>query len=321
MEKLPVELLLMLLASAARLAFRLSKNDPSVADCCGDSYAFGIAGTGGTSSSSSAEWELWLCGVNCLGAGRRDALPAAGARGWIDEPVEVLMVLKLLVEVMDKPELYDFLCMSGVVRDDDGVADAFRGIIDGDLECSRCSSGGGGGALASWVRLGTWCMDMRFIRRVSVGLMVLAPRPLACDAWDPPPGITDCLLDCEWAEPPAPPVFPLLPPRGDRGDIVDRRLLSGVERFVVLVRGSAWCIDLALVALFVRFRGVSKPAPELPSIEVRVESSPPPALPMMLGLLLLCAVRLPKSVSMGPGPMDFLGGFAMLVMMVFDTGG
>lgn len=122
--------------------------------------------------------------------------------------------------------------MSGVVRDEDGVADAFRGIMDGDLECSRCSSGGGGGALAAWLRLGGWCMDMRFILRVSVGLMVLAPSPLACDACGIP-GMTDCLLDCV-----EPLLFPLLPPRGDRGEMVERRVLSGVDRLAVLARGS-----------------------------------------------------------------------------------
>lgn len=202
--------------------------------------------------------------------------------------------------------------MSGVVRDEDGVADAFRGIMDGDLECSRCSSGGGGGALATWLGPGSWCMDMRFSLRVSVGLMVLAPSPLACDACGIP-GMTDCRRD--WDELP---LFPLLPPRGDLGEIVERRLLSGVERFAVFVRGSAWCIELAFVALLLaRFRGVSNPLPLPASIEARVKSVPPLALVIRLGLL-LCAVRLPKSVSVTPEPVDFLGGFAMLV---FDTGG
>jgi len=45
--------------------------------------------------------------------------------------------------------------MSGVVRDEDGVAVAFRGIIDGDLDAERASkdTGGGGGAFATWFRL------------------------------------------------------------------------------------------------------------------------------------------------------------------------
>lgn len=169
--------------------------------------------------------------------------------------------------------------MSGVVREDDGVADVFRGIIDGDRDCSLCSSGGGGGALAAWLRLGVWCMDMRFNLRVSVGLMVLAPSPLACDACCPP-GIIDCLFD--WAEPL---LVPLLPPRGDLGDIVERRVLSGVDKLAVFDRGSGWCIDLAFVALLLaRLRGVSNPMPALASIEVREKSVPLPAVPIRLGL-------------------------------------
>lgn len=62
-------------------------------------------------------------------------------------------MLKLFDEPIDRPELYDFLLISGVVRDDDGVAEAFRGIMEGDLECSRGSRGGGGGASAMWFRL------------------------------------------------------------------------------------------------------------------------------------------------------------------------
>jgi hypothetical protein len=51
---LPVELLLMLLVSNAKVDFLLSSQDISVrADSFGDSYTFGIAGTGGTSESSS----------------------------------------------------------------------------------------------------------------------------------------------------------------------------------------------------------------------------------------------------------------------------
>lgn len=48
-DTLPVEVLLILLVSNALLDLRLSKNDSSP----GESYSFGIAGTGGTSSSSS----------------------------------------------------------------------------------------------------------------------------------------------------------------------------------------------------------------------------------------------------------------------------
>lgn len=44
----------MLMASAVSVVFRLSWKDASAKESLGDSYAFGIAGTGGTSSWSSA---------------------------------------------------------------------------------------------------------------------------------------------------------------------------------------------------------------------------------------------------------------------------
>ena len=52
---------------------------------------------------------------------------------------------------MESPELYDFLVISGVVLAEDGVAEALRGIMDGDLESARISfdSCGGGGTLAT----------------------------------------------------------------------------------------------------------------------------------------------------------------------------
>lgn len=50
-DKLFVEMLFILLASKGKLDFRL-KNGVSAGESFGDSYAFGIAGTGGTSSSS-----------------------------------------------------------------------------------------------------------------------------------------------------------------------------------------------------------------------------------------------------------------------------
>jgi len=96
-------------------------------------------------------------------------------------------VLKLVVEPMDSPELYDFrLLISGVVRDEEGVPDAFRGIMEGERESARVSieTGGGGGTLARKLRLcDCGIVDNRFIRRVSVGLMVRAPKPVACEEW------------------------------------------------------------------------------------------------------------------------------------------
>jgi hypothetical protein len=79
--------------------------------------------------------------------------------------------------------------MSGVVRADDGVTEVRLGIIDGDLDSVRVSilrvskeTGGGGGTLRIWFRLcDVGMVDMRFALFVSVGLIVLAPRPVACE--------------------------------------------------------------------------------------------------------------------------------------------
>jgi hypothetical protein len=98
---LPVELLWILLVSNARVDLLLSKNDISAGDSFGDSYTFGIAGTGGTSSSSSTVDVL--CKFKAFGAGSREFVPKV-IRGCI-EPVDVRAVLKLLVEVMERPEL------------------------------------------------------------------------------------------------------------------------------------------------------------------------------------------------------------------------
>lgn len=91
------------------------------------------------------------------------------------EPVEILLVLKLVVEPTDNPELYDFLFGSGVVLWEDGV-DVFRGIMDGEREL------GLGSEVAGWIfatcdKLCGWCMDIRFSRCASVGEIVLAPKP------------------------------------------------------------------------------------------------------------------------------------------------
>jgi hypothetical protein len=71
---------------------------------------------------------------------------------------------------------------SGVVRDEDGVG-AFLGSIeaDGEREGGRVSAAGGGGTPpggCSWA-WGGGNEDKRFMRRVSVGLIVLAPSPVA----------------------------------------------------------------------------------------------------------------------------------------------
>lgn len=180
MEMLPVALELEPKASILlKAVFFFSMKYVSVGASFGDSYAFGIAGTGGTSSSSSAG--IGLCTVVCFGAGSRDVDDDWDRRGWID-PIEVLAVLKLFDELTESPELYDFRLISGVVLDDEGVPEAFLGIIEGDLDSARVSidTGGGGGTL---VEVGVFCdagmVESRFILRVSVGLIVLAPRPVA----------------------------------------------------------------------------------------------------------------------------------------------
>jgi hypothetical protein len=136
---------MLMLSRVPRLDFFFAKKYVSAGGVSlGDSNALGIAGTGGTSSSSPDGREPWL--VAFLGAGSRETTTGCGRRGC-KEPVDVLTVLKLTVEPTERPELYDFLLISGVVLDEDGVADAFLGIIDGDLEAARVSieTGGGGG--------------------------------------------------------------------------------------------------------------------------------------------------------------------------------
>lgn len=55
------------------------------------------------------------------------------------EPVDVRTVLKLLTELMERPELYDFRFGSGVVRDEEGV-EVLRGSMDGERELARASA-------------------------------------------------------------------------------------------------------------------------------------------------------------------------------------
>lgn len=109
--------------------------------------------------------------------------------------------------------MYDFRCASGVVRADVGVAEVFRGGTAGESVpalASRQTGGGGGGIFARFMLCDCGIMDMRFMRRVSVGLIVRAPRPLAWVEW-PVPGIMEALL-----LPPDDGVAPRPPIRGER---------------------------------------------------------------------------------------------------------
>jgi len=58
--------------------------------------------------------------------------------------------LKLLVEPMERPELYDFLFGSGVVREDEGV-EILRGSMDGERDDARTSVARGNGFIADGV--------------------------------------------------------------------------------------------------------------------------------------------------------------------------
>ena len=79
----------------------------------------------------------------------------------------------------DSPELYDFRFGSGVVRLDDGVT-LFLGRNEGDCVDDTGRAAGKGSVCVGgvWGIGGT--IDIRFIRRASVGLMVRAPKPVAC---------------------------------------------------------------------------------------------------------------------------------------------
>lgn len=97
-----------------------------------------------------------------------------------------------MLEEIENPELYDLRLGSGVVREDEGVT-LLRGINGGDgadgIPADEGVSGWGvvgvkgiGGGLAF--------IDILFILRASVGLIVLAANPVACALF----GRTDILL-------------------------------------------------------------------------------------------------------------------------------
>lgn len=91
-----------------------------------------------------------------------------------------------MVEEFEMPELYDLRLGSGVVLEEDGVS-LFRGITGGDGSdgVSACGVGGVYG-----IGGGFGIMDILFNLRASVGLIVRAPRPVACAL----PGMIEILL-------------------------------------------------------------------------------------------------------------------------------
>jgi hypothetical protein len=131
----------MLLASNASVDLLFSKKAASASVSFGDSYAFGIAGTGGTSPLSS--WLAELCRFRAFGAGNRE-LQSCELR-WGTDATEVrTVVLRLPLDVTERPELYDFLFRSGVVREEEGV-EIFRGSMEGERDAERTSADNGGG--------------------------------------------------------------------------------------------------------------------------------------------------------------------------------
>lgn len=122
-------------------------------------------------------------------------------------------------------------------------------------------------------------VDSRFILLVSVGLMVLAPSPVACEVWVP--GIIDALFPADDG------VVPLTPTRGDRG-ARENLFCSGVRvlpvvKFAWLGRGGG-CTDLDLAALELgKLRVESSPIKDALSIDVLADS--PPLSAMRLGRL------------------------------------
>ena len=177
-----VDVLFTLIASIGRLDFRVPKKGTSCS-FLGDSYAFGIAGTGGTTSSGPPVDPSF----RLLSVGSLERADGCGGR---EDAADIRSELKLVFEEMEMPELYDFRFGSGVVRLDDGVT-LFRGIIEGESATERRPNEGGsgkftGGVCGSGGALGI--IERRFILRASVGLIVRAPKPVAC------PGITESLF-------------------------------------------------------------------------------------------------------------------------------
>ena len=177
-ERLAVEALLILLASKGILDLRWVKNGGSAGDSFGDSYAFGIAGTGGTSCSSSFPAEL--CTFRDFGVGSLEDVVAGGSDGirGCNEPADVRAVLWFVLDPAENAEVYNLRFISGVVRDEDGVG-TFLGSIEGDRDAARVGASGCGVGGVFGIGGAVCIMDNRFARLASVGLTVLAPKPVA----------------------------------------------------------------------------------------------------------------------------------------------
>lgn len=69
---------------------------------------------------------------------------------------------------------------SGVVREEAGVG-ILRGNMDGERDEGRDVANGIGAVGTGAGAWEGWLWDIRFINFVSVGLTVLAPKPVACE--------------------------------------------------------------------------------------------------------------------------------------------
>lgn len=265
-----------------------------------------MAGTGGTSSPSvdpDAPCMPFVFGCISLIFG---VDTEGGSRGC--PVVSEVRICALLVALGGS-----LFVISGVVRPEFEGAATLVGSKDGDLDKAALSLANGGmsGILAISLMPCVWgIMESRFIRRVSVGLIVLAPKPLA---WELLPGIIEALLDAEFG------VDVLLDTRGDR-EASDSLFASVAVAApnpgmvpACVTRGGG-CTDFALDA---RVFAARKRDESDPSTDERAESLPVPSATRLV--LRRCVARPMDSVSLlEPGTMDLRACFGTFVP---DTGG
>jgi hypothetical protein len=202
-----------------------------------------------------------------------------------------------------------------VVREDEGVG-TLRGSIDGDRDVARPA--GNAGCIAggqSGTGMAFRYVDIRFARRASVGLTVLAPNPVAWEAAGGMPGMTDIRLVADDGV-----VVPRPPCPGDLvakdADRLCSGVIIGVDRWICGCLAGG-CIDFAFAA-----RAVARRAPSAAVfVEPRRLDRPMLPVPGTSALAVLdarlgrrrCEALAAKSVSMPPGPIDLRGVLAALL--------
>lgn len=140
------------------------------------------------------------------------------------------------------------------------------------------------------------------------------------------------MTETRFAEPGVEPPPPPPPALGDLGKTIDLRLPSGVsvrallllllvtaKLPVILVGG---CIDLVFPALGAIRLLLGSPAGAAPMLLLKSKEARIASFSVLVEIKLgrrFGAVLVPKSDSMTPGPIDFLGGFPPIVEP--DTGG